>query len=261
MSEPAALLGLWIAAALAMLAGWYWQRRVQNSGIVDVLWTASVAAGAVLLAGVGHGALPPRLLLALMGGAWGTRLAIHLARRLRREHEDGRYRQLRQRWGNHQGKLFLMFQGQAVLAVLFALPFLGAATNPSIRPGWLSAAIVIWTLTVAGEARADFELARFRADPAHRGRTCRQGLWRYSRHPNYLFEWLHWFSYVALAVGGPLLPLAYLGPLLMYVFLRWLSGIPFTEAQALRTRADYADYLRSTPMLFPRLRGRHEHQP
>jgi steroid 5-alpha reductase family enzyme len=261
MSAAAALLGLWIGAALTMLGGWHWQRRHRNSGIVDVLWSTGVGAGAVLLAIVGRGAAPPRLLLALMGGVWGARLAIHLARRVHRESEDGRYRQLRRRWGDHQGKLLLMFQGQALLVVLFALPFLGAAANPSVRPGWLCVAVFVWALAVAGEARADFELARFRADPAHRGRTYRQGLWARSRHPNYFFEWLHWFSYVALAVGSPLQLLAWLGPLLMYVFLRWLSGVPFTEAQALRSRPDYRDYLRSTPMLFPRLRGHHEHEP
>ncbi|MBV8853549.1 MAG: DUF1295 domain-containing protein, partial [Sinobacteraceae bacterium] len=95
-------------------------------------------------------------------------------------------------------------------------------------------------------------LARFRANPAHRGKTCRAGLWRYSRHPNYFFEWLHWFSYVAFAVGAPLGWLALAGPLLMYVFLRYVSGIPYTEAQALRTRGDdYRDYQRRTSMLFP----------
>ena len=78
------------------------------------------------------------------------------------------------------------------------------------------------------------------------------GLWRYSRHPNYFFEWLHWFAYVCLAVGSPLGWLAWSGPLLMYMFLRWISGIPWTEAQALRTRGDdYRAYQRDTPMLFP----------
>ncbi|MCT7036727.1 DUF1295 domain-containing protein, partial [Salmonella enterica] len=75
---------------------------------------------------------------------------------------------------------------------------------------------------------------------------------RYSRHPNYFFEWLHWFSYVALAVGSPIGWLAWSGPLMMYVFLRWISGVPYTEAQALRTRGDdYRAYQQSTPMLFP----------
>ena len=80
----------------------------------------------------------------------------------------------------------------------------------------------------------------------------RTGLWRYSRHPNYFFEWLHWFAYVLLAVGSPIAWLAWSGPLTMYVFLRWLSGVPHTERQALRTRGDdYRRYQRSTPMLFP----------
>ena len=91
-------------------------------------------------------------------------------------------------------------------------------------------------------------------DPAqlNRGRICDVGLWRYSRHPNYFFEWLHWFAYVLLAIGSPIAWLAWAGPLVMYVFLRWISGIPYTEAQALRTRGeDYRDYQRTTPMLFP----------
>ncbi len=79
-----------------------------------------------------------------------------------------------------------------------------------------------------------------------------RGLWRYSRHPNYFFEWLHWFTYVLLAVGSPLWWLAWSGPLVMYLFLRYLSGVPFTEKQALRSRGeDYRDYQRSTPMFFP----------
>jgi steroid 5-alpha reductase family enzyme len=113
-------------------------------------------------------------------------------------------------------------------------------------------AVAIWAGSVVGEAVADRQLARFRADPAHRGKTCRDGLWRYSRHPNYFFEWLHWFAYVVLAIGSPWAWLSWCGPVVMYVFLRWISGIPYTEAQALRTRGEeYREYQRTTPMLFP----------
>ena len=112
--------------------------------------------------------------------------------------------------------------------------------------------LATWLASVGGEALADRQLARFRADPRHRGKTCRAGLWRYSRHPNYFFEWLHWFAYVLLAVGSPIAWLAWSGPVVMYVFLRWISGIPWTEQQALRSRGeDYARYQRSTPMLIP----------
>ena len=252
MNPWLALLLAWALVAVAMVAGWRWQQRRRNAGIVDVLWSAGLASSAVLLAVLGDGAMAPRLSLAVLGGAWGARLAWHLWRRVRGEGEDGRYRALRARWGDGPLRWFAFFQAQAALVALFALPFVAVAGNPQTRPLWLVAGVLVWLLGVGGEALADAQLARFRADPAHRGKTCRSGLWRYSRHPNYFSEWLHWFAYVALAQGAPHAWLAWLGPVLMFVFLRWLSGIPWTEAQALRTRGeDYRSYQRSTPMLFP----------
>jgi len=244
---------VWLYAALIMSWGWGWQRRHQNIGVVDVLWAKGVGASALLLAVLGSGAPAPRIALAVLGGVWGSRLALHLWHRVRSEPEDGRYQHLRAHWNGHQGKIFGFFQFQAGLIVLFALPFVAVAYNPQpddLR--WILAAIAVWLLSVGGEALADRQLARFRADPGNKGKTCRDGLWRYSRHPNYFFEWLHWFTYVLLAVHSPLWWLAWSGPVVMYVFLRWVSGIPFTEAQALRSRGeDYRDYQRTTSMLFP----------
>lgn len=239
-------------ASLMMLGGWWWQKRRANAGIVDVLWASGLGGSAVLLALLGEGATWPRVLLGLLGGIWGLRLAWHLWRRVRSEPEDGRYRHLRGHWGGHQGKFLGFFQLQALLVVLFALPFLAVAQNPATEPKWLLLGVLVWGGSVTGEAIADRQLAAFRANLANRGRTCRDGLWRYSRHPNYFFEWLHWFAYVALAVGSPIAWLAWAGPVVMFVFLRWISGVPYTEAQALRTRGDdYRDYQRTTPMLFP----------
>jgi steroid 5-alpha reductase family enzyme len=243
---------VWILAVAMMVAGWAWQRRHSNAGIVDVLWAAGLGGSAVLLGAIGDGAAPPRLLLGLLGGLWGLRLALHLWNRMRSGAEDGRYRYLRLLWRGSQFKFFLFFQFQALLVALFALPFLAVSGNPLSAPPWLALAGAIWIVSLLGEAIADAQLARFRAAPGNHGRTCCHGLWRYSRHPNYFFEWLHWFSYVALAVGAPRSWLAWSGPLVMFVFLRWLSGVPFTEAQALRTRGDdYRDYQRRTPVLFP----------
>jgi steroid 5-alpha reductase family enzyme len=239
-------------ASVAMTAGWAWQRRHRNAGIVDVIWAAGLAAAAVLMAALENGAAVPRIMTAVLGGAWGLRLAAHLWLRVCSEPEDGRYRALRARWQGSQAKFLLFFLFQALLVVLFSLPFLVVARNRAPRAAWLAAGVLIWLIAVLGESVADRQLARFRADPANRGRTCRQGLWRYSRHPNYFFEWLHWFAYVALAQGAPLAALAWTGPVLMLVFLRWVSGIPFTEAQALRSRGDdYRDYQVSTSMLVP----------
>lgn len=246
------LLLIWLAAAVMMTLGWYWQWRRANAGIVDVLWSIGLAASAIVNAVVGTGATAPRLLLALFGGIWGARLAGHLWIRVRGEPEDGRYQALRARWGAAQWKWWALFQFQALLVALFSIPFAAAAANPTTNVVWLAVALGFWNASVLGESLADHQLAQFRARRENHGRTCRSGMWRYSRHPNYFFEWLHWFSYVALAVGSPSVWVALSGPFVMYVFLRWISGVPYTEAQALRSRGeDYRDYQHSTSVIIP----------
>jgi steroid 5-alpha reductase family enzyme len=246
------LFCLWMLAALTMSLGWLWQRSRSNAGIVDVLWALGTGLGAVFFAVTGDGAALPRAILAVLGGLWGARLAAHLWTRVRAEPEDGRYRTLRGLWGGNQFKFFLFFQFQALLIVLFSLPFLAVARNRHGFGGWMLIGIVVWLASVIGESIADKQLARFRRGHSNHGRTCRDGLWRYSRHPNYFFEWLHWFAYVCLALGSSIVWLAWAGPVVMYVFLRWISGIPYTEKQALLSRGeDYRAYQRSTPMLIP----------
>ena len=120
------------------------------------------------------------------------------------------------------------------------------------RRVWIWAAAAVWVIAVAGETLADRQLAAHRRGPAQKGRTCRRGLWAWSRPPNDVFEWVHWFAYVALAATGPLAWLALVGPLLMFAFLWRVSGIPWTEAQALRTRGDdYRRYQQEVSAFFP----------
>ena len=108
-------------------------------------------------------------------------------------------------------------------------------------------------VAVLGERVADRQLARFRSNPENKGKTCRTGLWAYSRHPNYFFEWLLWFSFPLLAVGaGWWSAAAWFGPLLMLTFLFRFTGIPLTERQALRSRgSDYRRYQREVSAFVP----------
>ena len=237
------LLAVYLGAALAMALAFVGARRAGKLGYVDVAWAALMALSALAVAVLASGSSLSRLLVAVFGGAWAWRLFAHLWRRVSSEPEDGRYVALRARFGDAALPFFVFFQMQALVVALFALPFATVATRAADPAPWqVYAAALVWLAAVGGEALADRQLARFRADPGHRGRTCRAGLWAWSRHPNYFFEWLHWFAYPLLAYGHPQWWLALSGPVLMLLFLYRLSGIPWTEAQSLRSRGD--DYRR-----------------
>ena len=144
-----------------------------------------------------------RLLIGAMACLWGFRLAGHLLVRVLNERGDGRYRTLRDQWGtrNHL-YMFLFFQAQAFWTVLFALPMLFASMNPDPMGACDFVGMFIWAIAVSGETLADRQLASFRTRPGNRGKVCQEGLWRYSRHPNYFFEWLHWWAYVFFGLVG-----------------------------------------------------------
>ncbi|MCF7837682.1 MAG: DUF1295 domain-containing protein [Candidatus Marinimicrobia bacterium] len=250
------ILGGLVFGWLLQSAMWLIQWRRRDAGTVDVGWTAGVGLLGMVYALQAGGWAPRRYLAAALIGAWALRLAAYIVKDRIWGHteEDGRYQTLRAHWGASANRNFyFFFTAQMVLIVLFALPVLPGAAR--LAAGWgarEALALLIWLLAVGGEALADRQLARWRRDPAHRGLTCRQGLWRYSRHPNYFCEWLHWWAYVALGWGAPHQWLAWLGPVLMLVFLYRLSGIPYTEKQALASRgADYRRYQQTTSAFFP----------
>ena len=129
---------------------------------------------------------------------------------------------------------------------------MAAARNASPLGIWDILGTTVWLIAVGGESVADRQLARWRAQPDNRGKTCRAGLWRLSRHPNYFFEWIHWWAYVCLAIGTPWVWVALAGPVVMLLFLYKITGIPYTEARALASRGeDYARYQRTTSAFIP----------
>ncbi|MDH3583973.1 MAG: DUF1295 domain-containing protein, partial [Phycisphaerae bacterium] len=193
-------------------------------------------------------------LVAVLAGIWAVRLGLYLLSRVVRLPEDGRYRRLRESWGDRvQGFFFGFFQVQAAWCVLFALPMLIAARNRAAAPAWYDfAGVAVWLASVVGASVADRQLARFRSDPSNRGKVCQVGLWHYSRHPNYFFEWLQWWAWVLIGWHAPLGWLTLLGPAIMLLFLLKITGIPPTEAQAIASRGDaYRQYQRTTSAFFP----------
>ncbi len=248
------MLTLAIALALfpAMGFAWWLQRRLNNAGWVDTIWTFALGLAGVAVALV-NAATPRGALVAGLVAAWALRLGLYIVSRTAGAAEDARYAHFRTLWGAaYQSRMFGFLMIQAAAAALLLIPMLLAATSP--RPlGWADAlAVLIMATAVIGEGIADRQLARFRALPGNHGKVCNTGLWSVSRHPNYFFEWLHWLAYPVFALGADHAWAALLGPAFMYWLLVHVSGIPPLEAQMLRSRGElYRAYQRRVSAFFP----------
>lgn len=236
-----------------MLCGWLVQQRRRNAVLADLLWAACISASALYYGLVADGALLPRLLVAMMGGLGGFRLFMHLLQRMLIEPADARHRALRERAEGNLAWMLAFFVSRAVSATLFSVPLYIAASNPEDQASvWTLLAAGVYFVGLSGEAYSDIQLAQFRDQPRNLLRTCRRGLWRYSRHPNYFFAFVHWCSYALLAVGlpWPLWSLTLLAPVLAAVMA--FRRIPAVEAEALRMRGeDYRSYQETTSIFVP----------
>jgi len=208
----------WIFAAAVMALLWLWHLRLHNAGIVDGGCAFLVGGLAVLYAVFGSGWSPRRSAIAFMMGSWGAHLTLHvLYQQVFGRAEEGRYAELRQqRRGDANAWFFWFFEAHAVAVVFFSLPALVAVVNP--REGFSPfefAGAGLWILAFSGEVTADRQLERFKSDPVNRDRACQTGLWRYSRHPNYVFELLVWVAYATYASGSPWGWLAWVYPAAM----------------------------------------------
>jgi steroid 5-alpha reductase family enzyme len=252
--SPYLAMPIAFAALIVLFAAvWVWQLKSENAGMVDPVWSFSLGAVAVFYGIVGDSAPLVRALVAIGGGIWGLRLGLHLWRRNAGKPEDPRYHRFRQQWGaDAKRKMFWFFELQTVISMVLSLAFAvpaWRAGTPSIA--WVVLAVLIWFASVIGEALADSQLRRFKENPGNRGTVCRAGLWRYSRHPNYFFECLHWVAYVVLAIGSPWVWLTLLAPVLMAWLLMKLSGVPMLEEHLVHSRPGYAEYMRDTSPLIP----------
>lgn len=253
--DAAFLLWSWLALAIAFLLLWWRQRSTRNATSVDAAWSAAIGLLGVAAAVLGNGAPAQRLAAGLIAGLWSLRLTAHLLKNRVFGHadEDRRYRAMREHWADRANLHFLWFyEAQAIAALLFAMPFALLAEHlaPALSPlQW--AGIAVFTLSQVAETSADRQLAAWRRDPGNRQRTCRAGLWRYSRHPNYFFEWTSWCG-IALVAAPAMGWLAAVQPVVMLLLVRFASGVPWNELQARKSRgADYLAYAAATNTFVP----------
>jgi steroid 5-alpha reductase family enzyme len=251
----------WALAAGLQLALWLVQQRTRNAGIVDVGWALAFALVVALFGVRATAPITAWGPLAALVAAWSLRLGGYLiSRGAARSPEEGRYVDLRRRWAPRTAaRFFVFFQAQAaltgILSTAFVVPFVAAPRDG----GWLRAiGAAIAIAAIAGEAVADAQLARWKRDPAHRGQVCDAGLWASSRHPNYFFEWCVWLGYAVYGLAfWPYGLVAIGGQALILASILMVTGIPATEAQALRTRGDlYRRYQQTTSAFVPLPRKR-----
>jgi steroid 5-alpha reductase family enzyme len=248
------LLIAWFVVILVMALAWWWSTLKQEADVVDFCWALSLGLIGPFCAYCGSGNPEMRLYLAIISGVWGLRLAGYLLfSRVLRSGEDGRYAKLRNFWGAQADrKFFWFFQAQAVLVMFLSYSFYLIANGPATDVGVIQrVGLLIGLIAIIGESLADWQLKRFISNPTNRGLTCRVGLWRYSRHPNYFFEWLHWCSYPLIAFYSGAVYYAFFVAIFMLLLILKFSGIPPTEKRALISRRDYQDYMNSTPLFWP----------
>jgi len=252
------VVGVLVAMLMVMVAAWVFGLAMKNGGWTDVFWsfgTGFVLTGAAFVAVGENGSQLRRLLIAGFMLAWGLRLGGYLAPRVAGHPEDARYANFRQTAKNYPLTMLWVSLPQALATALLALTIVAAATRPEpaldVRDP-LAAAVFL--AAILGETISDAQMKRFRADPANKGKVIDTGLWAWSRHPNYFFQWLGWMAYPVMALD-PSRPVSFLtlvAPAVMYGLLRYVSGVPPLEAAMLKSRGDrFRDYQRRVSVFFP----------
>lgn len=258
MSPLLAIVLLALLCAGAMALAWRVVIATGNSGWTDAFWSFTVGLAGVLAAigplEGGAGDIARKWLVALLVAVWSGRLGLHIARRTLNGKDDPRYAELKRGWGTKwKPQLLLFLEIQAAVALVLAIAVMAAANNPAPLGLGDALGVAIAIATIAGESIADAQLSRFARNPANRGKVCDTGLWASSRHPNYFFEFLYWVALVPIGTGHTWGLVAVAAPVMMFVLLRYVSGVPPLEQHMLRSRgAAFTAYQQRVPAFFPR---------
>lgn len=251
-------LAVLILMSAVMTAAWAYGLKARNGGWTDVFWTfgsGGALAGAALWPLSAGGPEARQWLVAAMVALWALRLGSHLAPRVAHGPEDPRYARFRETWGRgYPWKMLGVALPQAPASALLALSVVAAAHRQGPLDLRDAAAVLVFAAALAGEALADGQMRRFRADRRNKGQVMDRGLWAWSRHPNYVFEWLAWWAYPVMAFDAarPVSWLTLVAPAVMYLLLTRVSGVPPLEEAMLRSRGEaYRAYQARVPAFLP----------
>jgi steroid 5-alpha reductase family enzyme len=255
MTFSAYASGLYAALALAVLT-WIVSVIKRDVSIVDSVWSLMILAAALAYFLRAEPGLRSSFILTL-AVIWALRLALHITWRNWGEPEDRRYQAIRRRYEPHFAlkSLGIIFVFQAILAWLVSMPLWAAVPVPPGFSLFDVAAVALWGIGMGFETVADWQLARFKADPSNRGKVMDRGLWRYTRHPNYFGECLVWWGFFLFAVPTGAW-WTVISPLLMTWLLLKVSGITLLEASIVTRRPAYREYIAATNAFIPGPRKR-----
>lgn len=241
------------AVSLIMIAVYIWARIIKNYGVVDIFWALNFLVIAIIIWFLAEGIDMRKMMVCGLAALWSLRLGIYLLIRVgsHLHEEEGRYKALRAEWSDTI--FFFFFQGQAFSNVMLAIPYCLIALNPDPEihlVEYIGAGM--WLVSIIGEGTADYQLARFKKNPANKGKVCQAGLWNYSRHPNYFFQLMIWISVLVMALPSPYGWISVICPLSIGYLIFKVTGIPMTEEQAVRSRGNlYREYQRTTSVFVP----------
>ncbi|MEZ4672077.1 MAG: DUF1295 domain-containing protein [Anaerolineae bacterium] len=247
-----------LAIFIYMTVQWLVSLPLKNASIVDIFWGPGFAlASWVYYFTSPDGYNPRKLLVVILVTIWGLRLGWHIARRNIGHGEDYRYAAWRKSYGAvWWWRSYLnVFVLQGVLMWIISTPLMVAQyqAEPAAFTLLDCLGIIIWLIGFVFEAGGDWQLTRFKADPANKGKVMRTGFWRYTRHPNYFGDALLWWGYFGIALAVPGGFLTVFAPALMTLMLMRVSGVALLEKNLTKTKPEYADYIASTNAFFPGL--------
>ncbi len=262
MSELLLLGSYGAVAVIAMMSIlWIVSVAIQDASIVDRVWGLGfvLQAWVYAIASGATGFLP--ILTLCLVSVWGLRLSLHIHLRNRGHSEDYRYQRMR---SEHGGRFwwysyFSVFLLQAIIAWIVAAPLLWIMAKQQPVNGMPIVLIgaAVWAIGFVFEAVGDWQLRRFKSNPDNKGKLLTKGLWRLTRHPNYFGDATVWWGYFVMALAVDSGWQSAFGPLLMTLLIRYVSGVSMLEKDQIKKYPEFADYIRNTPAMIPRLWALH----
>jgi len=234
---------------------WLISTFLKNVSIVDLFWGFGFVLSSVVYFILTDGNSPRKILLLILVTVWGSRLSLYLAWRNVGKGEDFRYREFRRQYGENRYwwiSYFQTFLLQGVLMWLISAPLLGAQyLTPQNELTILDfSGIIVWTIGFMFEAGGDWQLARFKANQANKGKVLNTGFWRYTRHPNYFGDAAVWWGFALICISaGSYLPV--LGSVLMTLLIIKVSGVALLEKTLKSNKPEYIAYVEKTSAFIP----------